>query len=148
MQIKRKQGESTSQHSLQLKSINYAVNSLQSYIYISDLEALLYKWKIKINADKCTAVFFTIRKQVPRNSSNKKFGGRQKQSVWAYTLKEAWPGKHTLKQSVWAHTLKEAWPGKHTLKQSIWAYAWKEAWSGKHTLNLWKIKQCNTLHNL
>jgi hypothetical protein len=46
------------------ENINYTVNKLQRYI--SDLEPWLYKWKIKIDTDKSTAVMFIKRRQVPR----------------------------------------------------------------------------------
>jgi hypothetical protein len=34
---------------------------------MSELEAWLSKWKIKINTDKSTAAIFTKRRQTPRN---------------------------------------------------------------------------------
>jgi Rad3-related DNA helicase len=43
----------------------YSVSNLQRYM--SDLESLLYKWKMKINAGNSSAVIFTKRRQVSRN---------------------------------------------------------------------------------
>jgi hypothetical protein len=48
------------------RNINYAGDNLQRYM--SDLESWLYKWKIKINTKSSTAIIFTKRRKVPRNT--------------------------------------------------------------------------------